>query len=152
MRLVVSRVGWLMVLVALAGTAGCYSMARRPVHVTGFGDAEACVGTVARVFERSGFVRVDGIAGGVVLYTPIVSINTRSFASGLRWGVGVHYQGDPFAGKGCDFDLEPLSYDQECPSEHHVICKLSFQPGDEFAAATEELGRRMRLAFARAPE
>jgi len=136
-------------LLLVSALPACYVMNPHPVNVAATTAGDVCVGTVNRVFDQAGFVRVDGIAGGMVMFTPLVSINTRSFGSGLRWGVGVRYKGDPFAGGGCDLELEPMSYDEECPREH-VGCRISPQPGEEFAAATEEIGRRMRLAFARA--
>jgi hypothetical protein len=131
---------------ALLACSGCYSTSLRSVRVSGSIDGEACINGINRVFAEAGFIRVDGVGGGLVVFTPLVSRNTRSFAAGLRWGIGLRYQRDPLEDGGCDFELEPVSYDPGCPLEA-LNCALSPQPGREFADATEEIARRLRATL-----
>jgi hypothetical protein len=130
----------------LFACSGCYTTSLRSVRVSGSVDGEACIDRINRVFAESGFIRVDGVGGGLVVFTPLVSRNSRSFAAGLRWGIALRYLREPLKDGGCDFELEPVSYDAGCPPEA-LSCALSTQPGREFAAATEEIARRLRVVL-----
>jgi hypothetical protein len=107
-----------------------------------------CAGTADQVFSDASYVRMNGVGGPDLFYTPRVSppqAMTSTRAHGLGWGIGVWLKGQGKRGNGdaCGFELEALSAD---PGPGILLPYTPHRSAD-FDRTLQEMAHRLSLAF-----